>query len=95
MQEVLYSKNSNNNNVGYLCAAFSGSLTFSSAYFGQGTGPSYSFHCSGTESSLLDCIHVKQNNCSHNADAGVRCQGEDCFYIMSYIIYIYLFVFDN
>ena len=56
-----------------------GALAFSTAFFGRGTGPILfdNVHCNGSESSLLDCNHLNQSNCLHNADAGVRCQGED------------------
>ena len=56
-----------------------GALAFSTAYFGRGTGPILldNVHCTGNESSLLECNHLyNQSNCAHSADAGVRCQCE-------------------
>ena len=46
-------------------------------HYGRGTGPILldELHCSGSESSLLSCIHqgVGEHNCDHSEDAGVRC----------------------
>ena len=53
-----------------------GAQAYSSAYFGQGTGPIQldNVGCSGTESTLLQCSHLTIiNNCVHAEDAGVRC----------------------
>ena len=49
--------------------------------FGEGSGPIFlsSLHCSGTETSLLDCHTLKGigiNKCVHSQDAGVTCIGK-------------------
>ena len=55
--------------------------------FGQGTGPinidTTYFTCLGGETELSDCIwdKNKENDCSHDEDAGLRCRrpdGDDC-----------------
>ena len=51
-----------------------------SAGFGQGSGPIWldSVTCTGSESTLISCVHFGFNvtrNCSHSKDAGVRCHG--------------------
>ena len=57
-----------------------GSIPFSGAEFGAGSGVIYldELLCAGAESSLLECGHsgVGQHNCLHSEDAGVRCQCE-------------------
>ena len=50
-----------------------------SEFFGSGFDPIWFDNsiCSGTESSLLECISnpIGQHNCDHSEDAGVRCNG--------------------
>ena len=56
--------------------AITGAQSFSSAYFGQGTGPIQidNVGCSGSESVLVQCSHITNDNCGHHEDAGVRCK---------------------
>ena len=56
--------------------------SYSSAYFGQGSGPIWldSVTCTGTENTLAECGHYGINDyvlryCGHYGDAGVRCYG--------------------
>ena len=56
-----------------------GSVPFHRAHFGMGSGPILlgSAHCTGMESSVLEC-RLNVNNllsCNHYEDAGVQCQG--------------------
>ena len=58
----------------------SSGTAYSSAYFGQGSGPIWldSVTCTGNESTLASCGHFGVNitrSCSHYDDAGVRCFG--------------------
>ena len=57
-----------------------GAVAFSFSHFGGGTGGIFldQLHCYGYESRLLNCTHpaIGLHDCNHNADAGVRCQGE-------------------
>ena len=48
---------------------------FSRAHFGQGTGPIQidNVDCRGSESILIQCPHLKIDNCRHSEDAGVKC----------------------
>ena len=53
-----------------------GATAYSRAYFGAGTGNIVlsNVHCRGTELKLGLCERTTKNNsCSHNEDAGVRC----------------------
>ena len=54
-----------------------GVTAFSSASFGEGTGPILldQVNCFGTESRLADCFanSIGSHDCSHFEDAGVRC----------------------
>ncbi|XP_071828211.1 neurotrypsin-like isoform X4 [Apostichopus japonicus] len=44
-------------------------------FFSEGTGLIHldDVECSGSESSLLDCVHTSDHNCGHGEDAGVSC----------------------
>ena len=48
---------------------------YSSAFFGQGSGPIQldNVNCIGTEATLLNCTHLTTHNCGHQDDAGVAC----------------------
>ena len=50
------------------------------AEFGRGRGRTWldNVHCTGLENSLSDCDHNGwgAENCGHNEDAGVVCEGE-------------------
>ena len=52
---------------------------YSSAYFGQGTGPIWldDLSCSRSELTLLQCSHRRSgsHNCNHSEDESVRCSG--------------------
>ena len=60
--------------------------SYSSAYFGQGSGPIWldNIACIGSESTLASCGHLGVNitiSCSHSDDAGVRCyRGQGTIY---------------
>ena len=59
----------------------SGSVAYSNARFGQGTGPIAlnNLTCVGTETSILDCSSnglFNTGSCSHADDASVQCQRE-------------------
>ena len=54
--------------------------SYNHAYFGQGSGQIWldSVQCTGSESTLVSCVHLGFNitrSCSHWEDAGVRCYG--------------------
>ena len=53
-----------------------------SASFGQGSGPIWlsSIKCSGSEPSIINCVHLGVNitsSCSHLEDAGVICDKQN------------------
>ncbi len=53
-----------------------GSVSTSSASFGDGTGPIYlsSVQCSGAESGLINCTSgMLASTCNHSRDAAARC----------------------
>ena len=62
----------------YLCDT--AAIPAGRAYYGEGTGSIFldNVGCTGTEESLLDCVHggVATHNCDHYEDAGVYCQRE-------------------
>ena len=63
---------------------FTGATNFSSAYFGQGSGPIFmdDVGCGSNDTVLLACPYdPNTSEDSHGKDAGVRCGGE-CFIIV-------------
>ena len=46
------------------------------AFFGEGSGPVANFTCTGRDLDLGICTTYLANNCFHDRDAGVVCQGE-------------------
>ena len=60
-----------------LCTHCVDVVAFTTAYFGQGSGPVHldNIHCTGVENGLLNCTYNDQPNCGHSSDAGVRCAG--------------------
>ena len=56
---------------------FAGSTSYTSAYFGQGTGAIHldNVGCGGSELRLIDCGYSSPSSTdSHSEDAGVQCQ---------------------
>ena len=74
----------NDTDAGVVCRQLgfgSSGTSYSSAYFGQGSGPIWlaNIVCTGNESTLASCSHLGINvtgSCSHSEDVGVRCFGE-------------------
>ena len=78
---LLYCVLACSNNICQLQAYTTGVIFYSSAHFGQGTGPILldNLGCSGSESRLVECSYDSHTaDCSHSEDAGVRCQGCKC-----------------
>ena len=54
---------------------------YGSAYYGQGTGPTWLnyMYCTGSESSLLNCNRAyaigSPHGCSHSEDVSIVCPG--------------------
>ena len=70
----------------YSFLLFEGSIPYSSAsQYGKGTGPIFisGFNCQGNETNLLSCPHslVHYYSCSHDDDAGVKCEGQYCIHV--------------
>ena len=61
-----------------LIVIYTGALTYSYSYFGQGHGGIFlsNVACSGVESTLMDCSSsFGVHTCQHYDDAGVKCYG--------------------
>ena len=72
---------------------FVGSNAKTNAYFGFGSGPILlsNMHCTGTESSLLECNQQSCyiTSCTHSNDAGVVCKRKIQFYsVFCYYLFI-------
>ena len=75
---------------------FIGAVSYSNAYFGQGTGPIQidNVGCGGSESVLVQCYHLTIDNCGHSEDAGVRCNPPGTVtHRLCTVIYISYFLF--
>ena len=65
---------------------------YSSAYFGQGSGPILldNVTCTGSESTLNNCGHLGVGvirSCTHSEDAGVRCSSPGYFHLLCMNLY--------
>ena len=63
----------------FILLYFTDATAYSSARFGQGTGPIHldNVACTGTEDALVHCAYVSDSSdCFHFEDAGVLCQGK-------------------
>ena len=58
---------------------FVGGVAYSSAHFGEGTGPIFldNVQCISSSNQLLECSSspILTHNCQHSDDAGVGCEG--------------------
>ena len=55
---------------------FPGGVATTSSYFGAVSTSTFAMddvHCTGSESSLLECSHLTSDNCGTHEGAGVRC----------------------
>ena len=63
-----------------------GATAYSNADFGHGCGYILldNVRCTGTELRLLECpnLGVGVHNCDHSEDAGVRCRGTSCTFVL-------------
>ena len=58
---------------------YAGAIAYTSAFFGQGSGPILmdDLFCTGSERYLVNCTYDRYTgDCRHYEDAGVRCQCE-------------------
>ena len=70
-------------------------MSFIDAYFGEGNGAIHldNIHCMGYEPDLLHCVTngIRNHNCQHNEDVGVKCEGtyvRTCVFMISDIVLI-------
>ena len=67
---------------------FAATEALGSAHFGRGSGEILldEVRCTGSESRLIDCTAnaLGSHDCTHNEDAGVRCQSNDTAIIYPY-----------
>ena len=67
--------------------------SYSSAYYGQGSGPIWldNVYCTGSESIITSCGHLGFNvtrSCSHWEDAGVWCYGTRGMAMLEYTLHV-------
>ena len=65
-------------NINYIACLLLGSVSTSSASFGQGDGPIHvsNVQCNGNETQLQTCGYSLSNTCTHSSDAGIMCVGK-------------------
>ena len=61
--------------IGYSIS--SGAQYYRNSHYTVASGPVHigNLQCTGSESSLLNCLHTKMQSCGYSHDSGVKCAG--------------------